>query len=292
MLFLHQIFNSVWMIDADYAANYIPLVTAYLNGSSTIKQSSPSDSGKYNVNNGVVFATPQNGIYQISDAGRYSSPEKAPEESIAIITISGAITKHDQDCGPSGMQTKANLLERCYANDNIEGIVVRVSSGGGEGNAMRLFNETVAKRNKAVVGFIDDYACSAAYGIISGADMIIANSTEARIGSIGTYLTILDYSKQLEMQGINVIEVYASASTEKNREYFEALKGNTDPLKEIADRYNEGFLSQIEKQRGEYLQSDRKVWGKGKVFFADKALEIGLISAIDSFDNILNYFNT
>lgn len=292
MLFLHQIFNSVWMIDTDYAANYIPLVTAYLNGSSIIKQSSPATSGKYNANNGVVFATPKNGIYQISDAGRYSSPEKAPEDSIAIITISGAITKHDQDCGPSGMQTKANLLERCYANDNIEGIVARVSSGGGEGNAMRLFNETVAKRNKAVVGFIDDYACSAAYGIISGADMIIANSNEARIGSIGTYLTILDYSKQLEMQGINVIEVYASASTDKNREYFEALKGNTDPLKEIADRYNEGFISQIEKQRGEYLQSDRKIWGTGKVFFADKALEIGLINAIDSFDNILYYFNT
>lgn len=291
MLFLHQIFNSVWMIDADYAANYIPLVTSYLKGSS-VKQSSPTPSGEYNANNGVVFATPKNGIYQISDAGCYASPEKAPVDSIAIISISGAITKHDQDCGPSGMQTKANLLERCYANDNIEGVIIRVDSGGGEGGAMRLFNETVARRNKAVVGFIDDYACSAAYGIISGADMIIANSNEARIGSIGTYLTILDYSKKLEMEGINVIEVYASASTDKNREYFEALKGNTDPLKEIADRYNEGFLSQIEKQRGENLQSDRKVWGTGKVFFADKALEIGLISAIDSFDNILNYFNT
>ena len=32
MLFLHNIVNSVWMIEPGFAANYLPLVTDYLSG--------------------------------------------------------------------------------------------------------------------------------------------------------------------------------------------------------------------------------------------------------------------
>ena len=288
MLFKHRIFNSVWLMDPDYAINYLPLVSSYIKGERTT-QASKMDRA-FDDNNGVLFAEKANGLYQVSDYGGYSSPEKAPEESIAIISITGAITKYDQDCGPSGMATKSSLLQRCYANPNIKGIVIKQDTGGGEGGAMRLMNETITKRNKPVIGFVDDYSCSAGMGILADCDLIIANSPMARIGSIGTYMTIADYTERFKQEGINLIEVYASDSIHKNNEYHEALKGNLEPLRAIANKFNDSFLEMIELQRGDTLKADRKVWGTGKVFFAEEALSIGLIDKIDSFDNIINYF--
>lgn len=188
------------------------------------------------------------------------------------------------------MTVKANLLRRCYANDNIKGIVLNVDSGGGEGMAMRLMAEAINERNKGVIGFVDDYACSAAYGILAACDVIVANSEQARIGSIGTYITIADYTKYFEKQGIKLTDVYASDSTEKNIEYREAIKGNTKPVQEIANRFNDYFLNHVETSRDDKLLSDKKSWGTGKVFFAKEAMDLGLIDEIDSFQNILNYF--
>lgn len=275
-------------MDPDYAINYLPLVSSYIKGERTA-QASKKDRA-FDDNNGVLFAEKTNGLYQVSDYGGYSAPEKAPEESIAIISITGAITKYDQDCGPSGMATKSALLTRCYNNPNIQGIVIKQDTGGGEGGAMRLLNETIAKKNKPVIGFVDDYSCSAGMGNLASCDLIVANSPMARIGSIGTYMTIADYTERFKQEGINLIEVYASESIDKNKEYYEALKGNVEPLRAIANKFNDAFVEMIEQQRGDVLTADRKVWGTGKVFFAEEALSIGLIDAIDSFDNILNYF--
>lgn len=288
MLFLHRIFNSVWLMDRDYAINYLPLISTYIKGDSPITASKKDE--YFDSNNGVLFAEKHQGIYRISDYGNWASPEEAPKNSIAILSITGAITKYDQACGPSGMVTKSALLTRCYDNPNIQGIVIKQDTGGGEGGAMRLFNETVLKRNKPVIGFIDDFSCSAGMGNLAACDMIIANSPMARIGSIGTYMTIADYTEYFKKQGIDLIEVYASDSVDKNKEYYEAIKGNIEPLRAIANKFNNAFLEMIEQQRGDALTADRKVWGTGKVFFAEEAMAIGLIDKIDSFDNILNYF--
>lgn len=291
MLLKHNILNSIWMMEYGSAVNYLPLLVSYLKGE-RLNTSSRSSENIIDNCNGVQFATMQSGLYHISDKGRWSSPEEAPANSIAVIEISGAITKHDQYCGPAGMATKANLLARCDASPNIKGAIIKQETGGGEGGAMRLFHESVSKFTKPIVGFVDDLSCSAGMGNLAACHMIVANSKLARVGSIGTYLTIADFTKQFEMQGINLIEVYADASKDKNNEYYEALKGNLEPLKKIVNTYNESFLELIETSRDGKLTADRSEWGTGKVYFAEEAKKIGLIDSIDSFDNVLNYFNT
>ena len=280
------------MMDQAFALNYLPAVTSWLKGTSVQLYSHNADDNKADAHSGVCFLLldSASNLHSISEYGNWSAPEDAPKNSIAVIEITGAITKYDQMCGPAGMATKANILERCFANQNIEGIVLKIDSGGGQGIAMRLLADTIAQRNKGVVAFVDDMACSAAYGIAASCDKIIVNSNLATIGSIGTYCTILDFQKQLEMQGINLIEVYATDSKDKNSAVREALKGNTKPLQEYVDAFNEEFLKHIESNRPD-MTTDRKTWGTGKDYFAKDALSIGLIDAIDSFSNILNHFS-
>lgn len=275
MLFLHKIINGVWMIDESFAVNFIPLVTSYLTDPQ--RKDTPRDRED--------FISIHNGDYSLQ---MINDLRDSPRGSIAVINISGAITKYDQECGPDGMMSKSSILKECYSLDNIKGVVIKIDSGGGEGLAMRLMMETLSERNKPVIAFIDDFAASAAYGIASSCDYIVANSDYARVGSIGTYLTITDLEKYYEQQGIRLIDIYATLSKDKNKEYFEALNGNLDPLRKVADKYNEMFISAIENNRDGKLSSGREVWGTGKVYFAEEALKLGLIDEINTFQNTLN----
>jgi len=286
MLFLHNIVNSIWAIEPSFAANYFPIVDAYLRGKK-LNFESQKENAELN-----HIAIAQNNAYSISEYGSAVSPEDAPVNSIAIIQINGAITKHDQFCGPAGMITKSDILNRCYANDNIKAIVLSISSGGGDGYAMMMLMETIAKRNKPVGAFIDDYALSAAAGIASAADIVVANSELAQAGSFGAYITIADFRKYYKKAGINLIDVYASASTDKNSIYIQAINGNPEPLRKTLDFFNENFLSKVEKNREGKLTAGRDIWGTGKVWYAEEAKQLGIIDGIDSLENFINYFNT
>lgn len=294
MLALHGIINKVWAIDEGFALNYLPIIGSWLKNEPTQAASpreaadDPEKFGLKIIPISAISSTP----YQISEFGYQASPEKAPKDSIAIIDINGAMTKYDQACGPAGMQTKSDLLNRCFANDFITGIVLNVDSGGGEAGSMFLLAETIKKRNKPVIGFANDFACSAAYGILSQCDLIIANSAIARLGSIGTYLTLADFSGYYEKLGIKVTDIYASASTEKNSEFKQAIQGNIEPLRKMIDVINNQFHALVTAGRGDKLIGDKEAWSKGKTMFATEAKSIGLIDEIDSFNNVLNYFNT
>lgn len=287
MLHKHGILNNIWLMEASRAAAYLPMVIAWLKGyPSPFEVKTDSDQSR----NDLQLAVKNLSGFELSEYGYDVAPEDAPEESIAIININGAITKYDQDCGPSGMVTKGSLLHRCFACDRIKGIVLNIDSGGGSGDAMRHFVAELGLRNKPVIAFVSDFAASAAYGIASACDIIVANNETAEVGSIGTYISLVDYSEKLKKEGINLIEVYATSSKDKNSEVREALKGNFDPLRQRADHFNNFFLSMVEENRGDKLKVGREEWGTGKLFYADQALEMGLVDSIDSFHNILNYF--
>ncbi|MCL2597375.1 MAG: S49 family peptidase [Paludibacter sp.] len=152
---------------------------------------------------------------------------------------------------------------------------------------MNLLADTIGERTKPVIAFIDDFAASAAYGIASACDHIVANNNMAWVGSIGCYTTFVDYSKYWEKEGIRVEDIYADQSTEKNSEYREALKGNFEPMRKITSHFAEDFISRVENSRGEKLTAKRDVWATGKMFFAPQALKIGLIDEINSFENLI-----
>ena len=283
MLFLHQIFSSFWAITDTQAVNYMPLIASYMKGNRV--EALPERPNHF------ALASIENAAYQIQTYGR-NIPENIPANSIGVIDIRGAMTKYDQDCGPDGMLTISNLLKRCYANEGIKAIVLRIDSGGGETVAWRMMNDAISVRNKPVVAFVEDCACSAAYGIASGCDMIVANHKMAITGCIGSLSTIFDYREYLKKEGITEITVYATPSKDKNKWFRNALDGDTALLQKMTDESCEDFISTIEKNRGDKLKSDRSEWGTGKEYYSDQSIKIGLIDGIDTFENVLNYFNT
>ena len=214
--------------------------------------------------------------------------DKLPKGSIAITPFTDAIMKYDQLCGPDGVGTKMRLMRMADSHDNIKAHIIKIDSGGGEAMAMLNTADFIKTLKKPVVAFIDDMAASAAYGIASAANHIVANRAEAYIGSIGTMATVVDDTEFFAQAGLKLTDVYADASVDKNGWYRAALDGNMDPLKGELNKFNDKFLSLVESNRKGILTKTREEWGTGKVYDANEALSIGLIDQIGSFDDTLN----
>lgn len=276
---VNEIINSPWYITRNAALAYLKLYNGSLGLTDKTDYSEQRQKDR-----SVAFVT---GVYNVSEYGEYASPEDAPENSIAVVGITGAITEEDQMCGPAGMKTKASILQRLDANPKVKSIVLKINSPGGSGYAARFMAQQIQKIQKPIVAFIENLGASAAYYIASATDRIIANDKLAQIGSIGTYITLIDDTGYFEKEGFRIIEIYASKSTEKNQDYLKAIdpkNPNPEPLRQKLDVFNQAFLDFVAEQRG-FKKEDE--WSNGGMWFAPEAEAMGLIDEISTIEEVL-----
>jgi len=283
-----NVFNQHYFISPEGKAAYLPLVIGMMKGNMQI--------GDFSGNRKSNRPYYMNGsTYEISDYGKEKSPEQAPENSVAVIPVFDVITKSDQECGPSGTDTKKKILTRCGKNLNITGVIFHVSSPGGEAFASLDFYKAIldfkATYNKPVIAYIDDYGCSGAQYIAAACDKIICSDELTQVGSIGVVMHIFDEIKTLENEGIIVEEIYADESPEKNIEVREALKGNKKPLLERASTLVNRFAADVKSGRPT-ITTDVIDPFKGKTLFAKEALTIGLIDEIGSIQTCVSHINS
>ncbi len=279
MLHLHNILNGIWLMEPSAVTNYLPLIASWLKGTQTLQAVAREHD---------ACATMQGSAYRIPQYNGQRAIANLPENSIAIIPVEGVMTQHDQACGDSGMKTKAAMLQQCYANPNIKGVMFEISSPGGEAYSAITIQNVIAERNKPVFAFFADTACSAAYIGFSGCDLIFAANEFVVTGSIGTIKTIADYSKQLEKEGVILTEIYASQSTEKNAEVKAALNGDFSLLQAQVDYFNDNFvLKSVATFREKTLKGNTE-WKTGKTLYAPEALKLGLIDDIESLENMVS----
>lgn len=268
-----DIFSDIWLIDKQYAESHYHLVMNMLKADINTKPAPKKDvASTLNVFSHVANANP----YMISDLGIASAPEKAPANSIAIMELRGPITKYDQFCGEAGTLTKLNLLQRCFNNTNIKGVVLVHDSGGGQANATELLSSKIFNAPKPVVSFIQGMSASASYWISSAADSIVIDGATSEVGSIGTYITIANFKKYYEQMGIDVRTIYAPQSTKKNEAYEAVLKGDESVMKADLERFTNFFIDTVKSHRAGKLSNNADIF-KGAMFYAADALQNGLV---------------
>jgi protease-4 len=119
---------------------------------------------------------------------------------------------------------------------------------------------------------------SAAYYMASFADYLMAdNRISSAFGSIGVYVSWLDYRENLKQQGIEQRFEYAPQSTLKNNEFRQIMDSNdTQPLidnvlKPSADR----FIATVMQNRQGKIPVNSDAY-KGKLFEGDSIVTEGL----------------
>jgi ClpP class serine protease len=283
---LHEIISSPWFIERRYADNHIPVVLQlFKHGLRNQNQENKRDIRESYAGNASIVLM-NSGKPLVADAiDILYYQDEILEPSLFMLNMVGPVTKYNQFCGPAGTKLKSEMLKRADAHPNIFAHFLMIDSGGGSGYAARQMGQAISELQKPVFGFVDDFAASAAYWIGASCAHVAAGSNMARIGSIGTYLSIADYTEYFKKNGIEIIEVYAEASADKNQEVLKAIKGDLSGLQQLANEFNDFFLAHVEQSRQGKLKSSE--WNSGKMFFAKEAQAIGLIDDIIPLEDYL-----
>lgn len=212
--------------------------------------------------------------------------DKAPNGSTAIIPLKGTMLKYGTLCTYGTQEIAAALLEAAE-HKNIGSIVLDIDSGGGAVDAVAPMVEAIRKIKsefgKPVVASCD-LCASAAMWTASECDQIVANNNiSASFGSIGVMMSFMDVKPFYEKMGVKFHVIEADESDWKNRAFKLALEGKYEEIKsEMLSPLAIKFQDTIKANRGEKLKTETPGILNGRMFFAEKALEYGLIDKVGS----------
>lgn len=282
---LLAVLRDAWLIDPVEAREYYGLIRNQLTGVIQVERATEEEVTAFFPSLFQLDANGQMSTIAVDKWGDYiQAANQSQQDLVAVLPISGAMTKSDQACGPRGTSWMASQIQAMQNVPKIKGIVLRMDTPGGQVSGTRNLADAIANSKKPIIAYADDgNIASAGYWVASKASRIISSHATNRIGSIGVYMQLADMAGMWEQKGVKLHTVYSSLSSEKNSEFLDALKGQYEPLqKNYLDRLASEFISEVKAGRGDKLNLSAGDPFKGAMFFSDQALEIGLIDEIGS----------
>ena len=229
----------------------------------------------------------QEGTFAMSDFEDIEQKEKEiikdENKYIASFFIRDILTKYGGQC-TYGMQEIAFQVAECDKDENVKGILFILDSPGGTVKGTEELAEIIAQCEKPTLAYVDGNALSAAYWIASQTDMIITNSLEdCYVGSIGVYAMHFNYAEHLKNEGVKVTFIQAGEDKTKGNNY-EDIDENwlTEKQKDVDETYAK-FKQVINRKRSITQEAMT-----GKSYKKEKALGLGLIDKIGTFEDAMN----
>ena len=136
------------------------------------------------------------------------APKMSVDGGIGLLEISG-ILAYRPDLGDmifDGFEDSAEVLtafRRLEADSETNAIVLNINSPGGFSVGGAEIADAVHNSAKPTVAWVGGMMCSLAYWIGSQASAVIATRS-AMVGSIGAYVSVVDYHRMLANAGIEV----------------------------------------------------------------------------------------
>lgn len=228
----------------------------------------------------------------IEDARRAGLPV-IREGNTAIVSLSGPMMKNAgwlKFYGFADTREVRAAVRSAVADDEVDQIMLRIDSPGGEVDGTAELAEDVRKAGKIkrVIAQSDGMIASAAYWVASQASAIYAGRMDW-IGSIGVRTLIYDFSAMFEEAGIRAVPIdtgpFKSAGamgtplTADQEAYFQGL---------VDDNFTE-FRKAVQSGRG-LADAQFEAVGDGRVFSTPDAVQLGLIDRIQTMDETIGNF--
>ncbi len=209
--------------------------------------------------------------------------------SIAILELRGPLAKAKPWRGTSTVDVR-DRLRRALADDQVAGILLRISSPGGAFDGTKELADDVAAAAqwKPVWAYIEDLGASAAYWIASQADRIAANEP-ALIGSIGTYAVVWDWTGLFEDAGIKVHLLTTGRFKGAGVPGTEITDEQLAEWQRLVEEHNEFFLAAVRRGRNVSEQQLNRL-ADGRVWLAAEARRLGLIDEVGTYESVLTSF--
>lgn len=205
---------------------------------------------------------------------------------IAVIELAGPLMKFaggSMSVGTSTVNARRQIRDAAN-NEAVNAILLRIDSPGGTVSGTQDIADEVAAavKLKPVEAFVEDQAASAAYWIASQASRINSTATSL-IGCIGTYAALTDSSGAAAIKGYKVHVVRAGAFKGMGVAGTEISPEMLAECQRIVDGLNQHFLSGVASGRKMSAEAVAAI-ADGRIHVAADALKMGLIDAVESFD--------
>ena len=208
-------------------------------------------------------------------------------DKIAILEIDGIISG-SESMGLLGSQanTVAEVkarLGRMRSDPDVVGMILRISSPGGEVTACDVIHHEILEFKKAtkipVVAIIVDEGASGGYYVASAADTILAHPT-AIVGSIGVIIQTFNVAGLFQKIGV---ESLAIKSSEK-KDLLSPFRPHTEEEKQvlqnlITDMYQR-FVDVVAARSGGMGREEVLKVADGRVFSGGEALKLHLVDKV------------
>jgi ClpP class serine protease len=265
---ISTILKSEWLITPDYAYAMLPSIISLIRNESVAHnwhEKKPLESSSY-------LVTQVGSSFQLT--------ESIEQPNMAVHHIQGAITKHDASCGAIGSESTMKMMQLADTDASVIAHIMIMDTPGGTVDGTFQFADQVASLKKPVYTLVNGLMASAGVAMAAHSKAIYANHELATIGSIGVMFSMLNFKKFLQEKGIEEIFLVATDSPDKNALMHRIMKGDEEAEKQYVlerlDPVNKVFHQLMKEGRPNI--DDQAL--TGDIFYAHKALELGLIDGI------------
>lgn len=212
------------------------------------------------------------------------------QDGVGILTISGSLITGTAGYmvfyGVVGYDDIRKMLAKLVADQGVQSILLVMNSGGGSVGGVMDAGElaTRVSKVKPMVTYTGSIMASAALWLGASTEFVMASQT-AVVGSIGVLQVHIEYSKQMENDGITATVIRGGE--------FKALANRYEPLTEVAKENMEAQAKHLEDVFISYMADRRQVnkqvaldkFGKGREFVGSQAKSAGLVDKIGSLED-------
>jgi signal peptide peptidase SppA len=228
------------------------------------------------------------------EGGRSRSiePFKLTRQGVGVITVTGTLINRGAFIGSYSGETSyegiKHQLARAAADSRVKSLILDLDTPGGEANGgfetAQAVREVAAR--KPVIAIANGMAASAGYALASGATRIIA-APSAISGSIGVALLHLDFSRQLDQEGVTPTLVFEGARKMDGNPLQPLSEDARETLRGEVHRYYELFIDTVTAGRGRRTPSSAARATEGRVFIGREAIDARLIDDVGTFEEVL-----
>ncbi|MFC4654509.1 signal peptide peptidase SppA [Rheinheimera marina] len=212
-------------------------------------------------------------------------------DKVAVVVARGTIIDGNAKAGTIGGDSTAALLRRARLNDKVKAVVLRIDSGGGSAFASEVIGQEIKllkAAGKPVIASMGAVAASGGYWIAAPANEIWAAPTTIT-GSIGIFGLFHTLENAMPVLGLNTDGVGTTelAGLSAGLPLFKGLTPEMSNIFQLLiNKGYDDFISMVAEHRGMTKEAVDKV-AQGRVWTGTKALELGLVDKLGTFDEAI-----
>lgn len=218
-------------------------------------------------------------------------PYVVTDQGVGVLGIYGALVQRYAfdmaSCtSMASYQVIKQKLELMQADPDVKAILLEFDSPGGEvaGNFDLARQMLAARGSKPVWAHANEGAYSAAYSLASAADRI-AVPQAGSVGSIGVVMVHVDQSQRDQRMGMAYTFIYAGARKVDFNSHAPLGKKAQELATAEVMRLYDMFTGHVASARS--MDQQAVIATEAGVFPANEAKQLGLVDAVQSFDETL-----